>query len=89
MPNRFTQSLQPQSRAYVGATRDRHDSGSHRTGERAATHVLALAAKDRAFRSLHTLIVGQGRPQLLAGSALALAAAADAWARTDKTPQAD
>ena len=61
----------------------------HWTGERAATHVLALAAKGRAFRSLHTLIVGQGSPQLLAGSALALAAAIEAWARTDKTPRAE
>jgi hypothetical protein len=61
----------------------------HWTGERAATHVLVLAAKGRAFRSLHTLIVGQGSPQLLAGSALALAAAAETWARTDKTPRAE
>jgi hypothetical protein len=59
----------------------------HWTGERAATHVLVLAGKGRAFRSLHTLIVGQGSPQLLAGSALALAAATDAWARRADTPQ--
>jgi len=58
----------------------------HWTGERAATHVLVLAGKGRAFRSLHTLITGQGSPQLLAGSALALAAATQAWARHDDTP---
>jgi hypothetical protein len=57
----------------------------HWTGERAATHVLVLAGKGRAFRSLHTLITGQGSPQLLAGSALALAAVTDAWARLDDT----
>ncbi len=59
----------------------------HWTGERAATHVLVLAAKGRAFRSLHTLITGQGSPQLLAGSALALAAATEARARHDDTPR--
>jgi hypothetical protein len=59
----------------------------HFTGERAATHVLALAGKGRAFRSLHTLIIGQGSPQLLAGSALALAAATEAWAQHDDTPR--
>jgi len=59
----------------------------HWTGERAATHVLVLAGKGRAFRSLHTLITGQGSPQLLAGSALALAAAAAAWGRHDDTPR--
>lgn len=59
----------------------------HWTGERAATHVLVLAGKGRAFRSLHTLITGQGSPQLLAGSALALAAATDAWAHLDDTPR--
>ena len=61
----------------------------HWTGERAATHVLVLARKGRAFRSLHTLIVGQGSPQLLAGSALALAAVTSAWARRTDMPQAD
>jgi hypothetical protein len=61
----------------------------HWTGERAATHVLVLAGKGRAFRSLHTLIVGQGSPQLLAGSALALAAATDAWARRTDTPPSE
>jgi hypothetical protein len=61
----------------------------HWTGERAATHVLVLAGKGRAFRSLHTLITGQGSPQLLAGSALALAAATDAWARHEDTPRAE
>lgn len=53
----------------------------HWTGERAATDVLALAAKGRAFGSLHTLTVRQGGHHLLYGSALALAAATLAWAR--------
>ena len=59
----------------------------HWTGKRAAADVLVLAGKGRAFRSLRTLITGQGSPQLLAGSALALAAATDAWARHDDTPR--
>jgi hypothetical protein len=59
----------------------------HWTGERAATDVLVLARKGRAFRSLRTLITGQGSPQLLAGSALGLAAAADAWSRHTGTPR--
>jgi hypothetical protein len=52
----------------------------HWTGERAATDILALAAKGRAFRSLHTLTVRQGGRHLLYGSALALAAATLTWA---------
>ena len=59
----------------------------HWVGERAATDVLALAAKGRAFRSLDTLTIRQGGHHLLYGSALALAAATLAWARhTDTTP---
>jgi hypothetical protein len=42
--------------------------------------MLALAAKGRAFRSLHTLTVRQGGRHLLYGSARALAAATIAWA---------
>ena len=52
----------------------------HWTGQRAATDILALAAKGRAFRSLHTLTVRQGGHHLLHGSARALAAATIAWA---------
>jgi len=62
------------------AARTRLPAG-HWTGERAATDVLALAAKGRAFRSLHTLTVRQGGHHLLYGSALALAAATLAWTR--------
>ncbi len=58
----------------------------HWTGERAATDILVLSRKGRAFRSLHTLITRQGGPQLLAGSALALAAATQAWSRNTDTP---
>jgi len=61
----------------------------HWTGERAAIDVLALAAKGRAFRSLHTLTVRQGGHHLLYGSALALAAATLAWARRADTELAD
>lgn len=58
----------------------------HWTGERAATDVLVLATKGRAFRSLQTLVVRQGSHQLLPGSALALAAAVSAWAEAEGTP---
>ena len=61
----------------------------HWTGERAATDVLALAGKGRAFCSLHTLTVRQGGHHLLYGSALALAAATLAWARHTGTELAE
>lgn len=53
----------------------------HWIGERAATDVLSLAAKGRAFRSLHTLNVRQGGKHLLYGSALAVTAALQTWSR--------
>jgi hypothetical protein len=58
----------------------------HWVGERAATDILVLAGKRRAFRSLHTLTVQQGGRHVLYGSALALAAAAQAWSRHTGTP---
>ena len=58
----------------------------HWTGERAATDILVLARKGRAFRSLNTLMVKQGGPQMLYGSALALAAAVQAWSKATNTP---
>ena len=58
----------------------------HWFGERAAVNVLALARKGRAFQSLGSLITGQGSHQLLAGSALALAAVVRAWSRSCGTP---
>lgn len=61
----------------------------HRSGERAATDILALASKGRAFRSLDRLLTRHGGPQVLAGSTLALAAATDAWARLTDTPRAE
>lgn len=61
----------------------------HWTGERAATDILDLARKGRAFRSLDKLLIRQGGPQVLAGSALALAAAIDAWAHHSDTPRAE
>jgi hypothetical protein len=58
----------------------------HWIGERAATDILVLAGKRRAFRSLHTLTVQQGGRHVLYGSALALAAAAITWSRHTDTP---
>jgi hypothetical protein len=61
----------------------------HWSGERAATDILVLARKARAFRSLGILITRQGGQQVLAGSALALAAATNAWSAHTNTGRAD
>lgn len=58
----------------------------HWFGERAAVNVLRLARKGRAFESLDALIIGQGSHRLLAGSALAVAAAVLSWSRATDTP---
>ena len=58
----------------------------HWLGERAATDVLVLARKGRAFASLDTLIARQGGKHVLYGSALTLAAAAQTWAANTDTP---
>ena len=60
----------------------------HWRGERAATDILFLARKGRAFRSLDKLLTRQGGPQVLAGSALALAAATHTWAQRSDTSHA-
>jgi hypothetical protein len=59
------------------------------TGERAATDILVLARKGRAFASLSTLIARQGGQHVLYGSALALAATIQAWATQTDTPVSD
>jgi hypothetical protein len=51
----------------------------HWVGERAATAVLALSRKGRAFRSLNTLIARQGGQHVLYGSALAVGATVQRW----------
>ena len=61
----------------------------HWNGERAATDILVLARKGRAFRSLDKLLTRQGGPQVLTGSVLALAAVTDAWAQRSDTPRAE
>ena len=61
----------------------------HWTGQRAATDVLVLAGKGKAFRSLDKLLIRQGGHQLLPGSVLALAAAIGASARLSDTPAAE
>src|SRR5262249_57176067 len=58
-------------------------------GERAATDILTLARKRRAFASLDALITRQGGRHVLYGSALALAAALQAWAAQTGTPVSD
>lgn len=61
----------------------------HWNGERAATDILVLACKGKAFRSLDKLLIRQGGPQVLNGSALALAATVAAIARTGNAPTND
>lgn len=63
--------------------------GGKWTGQRAATDVLALARKGRAFDSLGSLIARQGSPQLLAGCVLALTGAVQAWADALDLPPID
>lgn len=57
----------------------------HWNGERAAIDILSLARKGKSFRSLDKLLIRQGGPQVLNGSALALAAAVVAIARANNT----
>ena len=59
------------------------------TGKRAATDILVLARKGRAFASLSTLIARQGGKHVLYGSALTLAATIQAWAAQTGTPVSD
>ncbi len=61
----------------------------HWTGERAARDILALAGTGRAFRSLGSLLTRQGGPQVLYGSALALAATIHTWSSDTDTPVPD
>jgi len=71
------------------SVRTRRDGSGHWTGERAATDILALARKGKAFRSLDKLLIRQGGPQVLNGSALALAATVAAVARNSNAPTSD
>jgi hypothetical protein len=61
----------------------------HWRGERAATDILVLARKGRAFRSLDTLITRQGGKHVLYGSALTLTAAIQTWSADTDTPVPD
>lgn len=61
----------------------------HWLGERAATDILVLARKGRAFSSLDTLIARQGGQHVLYGSALTLTAATQTWAADNDTPVRD
>lgn len=63
--------------------------GGHWLGERAATDILALARKGRAFGSLDTLIATQGGKHVLYGSTLTLAAATQRWSHDTGTPVPD
>jgi hypothetical protein len=58
-------------------------------GERAATDILTLARKGRAFAALDALIARQGGRHVLYGSALVLAAALVACSRHADTPVTD
>jgi len=69
-------------------TQTRFPAG-HWLGERAATDILVLARKGRAFRSLDTLITRRGGRHVPYGSSLALAAAAQAWSQHSGTQVSD
>jgi hypothetical protein len=53
----------------------------HWLGERAATDLIVLARRDRAFRSLQKVITRQGGYHVLFGSALAVAAVLLRWSQ--------
>jgi hypothetical protein len=77
---------------FVGAARNhrpRRRGSRHWFGERAATDILVLARKGRAFRSLDTLKARQGGQHVLYGSSVVLAAATQAGAAATGTPVAD
>jgi hypothetical protein len=61
----------------------------HWVGERAATDLLALARKGRAFDNLGSVIARQGGYHVLFGTALAVTAALQAWSRLTNTPLAE
>ena len=61
----------------------------HWVGERAATDLIDLARKGRAFRSLDSLIIGHGSLNVLYGSTLALAATTQGWSLQAGTPVAE
>lgn len=66
-----------------------HLPAGHWRGERAATDILVLARKRRAFSSLDTLIARQGGEHVLYGSALPLTAATQTWATRTDSPLRD
>lgn len=72
--------------APAGLARAVRQPVGHFDGERAAADVLRLAGKQRAFRSLDSLIVRQGSLRLLYGCALAMTAALTAWSDQTSTP---
>jgi hypothetical protein len=61
----------------------------HWRGERAATDILVLARKGRAFSSLDALITRQGGERVRYGAALTLTAATQTWATSTDTPVRD
>lgn len=64
--------------------------GSDPLTKKAASDILALAAKGRSFRSVNQLIVNHGGGgNILFASILALAAATGAWAKRSSEPRDD
>jgi hypothetical protein len=61
----------------------------HWFGERAATDILVLAGKGKAFRSLNKVIARQGGKHVLFGGALALTAVMQAWSHHAGSPVPD
>lgn len=63
--------------------------GGHWVGERAATDLLALARKGRAFDTIGKVIAVQGGYHVLFGTALAVTATLQAWSQLTNVPLAD
>lgn len=75
--------------APAGLGRQARLPAGHWFGERAGTDLLVLAGRGKAFRSLDRVIARQGGRHVLFGSALALAAAAQAWSGSSATTVSD
>lgn len=77
----------PDSPAPQGIRAQVHLPAGHWFGERAATDILVLAGKGRAFRSLDTLLLRQGGQHVLYGAALVLAATLTTWSAKTGIPR--
>jgi hypothetical protein len=76
----------PAGRAPTDLARQVGLPAGHWAGEQAATDILQLARKGRAFSSIDSLTLRQGGKHVLYGGALAVAAVMRTWSRATGTP---